>query len=138
MLTIYVVDFAINAGWCSARTEQTDFTRLMQKYSPVFVPKSDRRYFTDCKAATRFCLGYALLALIREYTHVDFLKASRMIAIGHLIGYGAGTLDLVSIIGPVLGDTQFKQLTVIAAFAFLAAIAITSWAVEERVLISAR
>lgn len=61
-----------------------------------------------------------------------------MIAIGHLIGYGAGTLDLVNILGPLLGDSQFKQLTVIAAFAFLTAIAVTSWAVEERVLISAR
>lgn len=61
-----------------------------------------------------------------------------MIAIGHLIGYGAGTLDLVSIFGNLLGDSQFKQLTVIAAVAFLIAIGITSWAVEERVLISAR
>ena len=61
-----------------------------------------------------------------------------MIAIGHLIGYGAGTLDLVSIFGTFLGDSQFKQLTVIAAIAFLIAIGITSWAVEERVLISAR
>ena len=61
-----------------------------------------------------------------------------MIVIGHLIDYGAGTLDLISIIGPVLGDTQFKQLTVIAALAFLTAIAITYWAFEERVLISAR
>ena len=26
VLTIYVVDFAINAGWCSARTEQADIT----------------------------------------------------------------------------------------------------------------
>ena len=26
VLTIYVVDFAINAGWCSTRTEQADFT----------------------------------------------------------------------------------------------------------------
>ena len=26
VLTIYVVDFAINAGWCSALTEQADFT----------------------------------------------------------------------------------------------------------------
>ena len=120
--------------------QNRQISRLMQKHSPVFVPKSHCRYFTDCKAATRFCLGYALIPPppFGEYTHIDFLKASRMIAIGHLIGYGAGTLDLVSIIGPVLGDTQFKQLTVIAAFAFLTAIAVTSWAVEERVLISAR
>lgn len=61
-----------------------------------------------------------------------------MIAIGHLIGYGAGTLDLVSIFGTFLGNSQFKQLTVIAAVAFLIAIFVTSWAVEERVLISAR
>ena len=61
-----------------------------------------------------------------------------MIAIGHLIGYGAGTLDLVRIFGNLLGDSQFKQLTVIAAFVILIAIGITSWAVEERVLISAR
>lgn len=61
-----------------------------------------------------------------------------MIAIGHLIGYGAGTLDLVSILGNLLGDSQFKQLTVIAALVILIAIGITSWAVEERVLISAR
>ncbi|CAF9928070.1 MAG: hypothetical protein ALECFALPRED_003940 [Alectoria fallacina] len=52
--------------------------------------------------------------------------------------YGAGTLDLVSIFGNILGDSQFKQLTVIAAVGFLIAIGITSWAVEERVLISAR
>lgn len=61
-----------------------------------------------------------------------------MIAIGHLIGYGAGTLDLVSIFGTFLGNSQFKQLTVIAAVVFLIAIFVTSWAVEERVLISAR
>ena len=126
----------MQVGALLSQSRQT--SPLMQKYSPVLVPKSHCRYFTDCKAATRFCLGYALLSPIREYTHIDFLKASRMIAIGHLIGYGAGTLDLVSIIGHILGDTQFKQLTVIAAFVFLTAIAITSWAVEERVLISAR
>lgn len=61
-----------------------------------------------------------------------------MIAIGHLIGYGAGTLDLVGIFGNGLGDSQFKQLTMIAAAALLFAIGITSWAVEERILISAR
>jgi len=59
-----------------------------------------------------------------------------MIAVGHLIGYGAGALNLGLVFGTLLGDTQFKQLTVIAAFALLAAIGITCWATEERVLIS--
>jgi len=60
-----------------------------------------------------------------------------MIAIGHLIGYGAGTLNLLNIFGNLLGDSQFKQLTVIAAASLVFAVGVTSWAVEERVLISA-
>ena len=60
-----------------------------------------------------------------------------MIAVGHLVGYGAGTLNLLNIFGNLLGDTQFKQLTVIAAASLAFAVGITSWAVEERVLISA-
>lgn len=61
-----------------------------------------------------------------------------MIAIGHLIGYGAGTIDLVKVLGPTLGDSQFKQLTLIAAVFFILAVGLTSWAVEERILISSR
>ena len=61
-----------------------------------------------------------------------------MIAVGHLIGYGAGTVDLVKFLGPMLGDSQFKQLTSIAALALIIAVGITSYAVEERILISSR
>ena len=61
-----------------------------------------------------------------------------MIAIGHLIGYGAGTVDLVKIFGTTLGDSQFKQLTLIAAVFFIFAVGLTSWAVQERVLISSK
>ena len=60
-----------------------------------------------------------------------------MIAVGHLIGYGAGTIDLIGVFGNLLGNSQFKQLTVIAAATLAFAIGVTSWAVEERVLISA-
>lgn len=59
-----------------------------------------------------------------------------MVAVGHLVGYGIGALDLGSIFGGFLGDTQFKQLTVIAALALMGAVGVTSWAVTERVLIS--
>ena len=59
-----------------------------------------------------------------------------MAGIGHLIGYAAGTLDLVKIFGTTFGDSQFKQLTVIAALALLVAVGVTSYAVQERVLIS--
>lgn len=58
-----------------------------------------------------------------------------MSAIGHLVGYGAGAVDLPGIFGTWLGDTQFKQLTIIAAIAMISTNAITCWAVSERVLI---
>ena len=61
-----------------------------------------------------------------------------MAGIGHLIGYGIGTIDLVKIFGSSFGDTQFKQLIVIAALALLFAVAVTSYAVQERILISAK
>lgn len=61
-----------------------------------------------------------------------------MIAIGHLVGYGMGTVDLVKVFGTTLGDSQFKQLTIIAAGFFVFAMCLTAWAVQERVLISSR
>ena len=61
-----------------------------------------------------------------------------MIAIGHLVGYGAGTIDFVKVFGTTFGDSQFKQLTLVAATALVLAVSITSYAVEERVLISSR
>ncbi|MCJ1402581.1 hypothetical protein MMC11_005801 [Xylographa trunciseda] len=61
-----------------------------------------------------------------------------MAGVGHLIGYGIGTIDLVKMFGNSFGDTQFKQLTVIAAIALLFAVAVTSYTVHERILISAK
>ena len=61
-----------------------------------------------------------------------------MIAIGHLVGYGLGTIDLLSLFGTTLGDSQFKQLTLIAAAVLLLAVGVTSYAVEERVLLSTK
>lgn len=62
--------------------------------------------------------------------------ASRMVAVGSLFGYAAGAVDLGTIFGPMLGDSQFKQLTVVAALCLCITIGITSWAVTERVLVS--
>ncbi|KAK8171716.1 hypothetical protein BKA80DRAFT_261057 [Phyllosticta citrichinensis] len=56
-----------------------------------------------------------------------------MVAIGSLIGYGCGALDLGAIFGGLLGDTQFKQLIVVAAIALLTCTGITCWAVSEKV-----
>ncbi|KAM0129990.1 hypothetical protein ACHAO1_008154 [Botrytis cinerea] len=64
--------------------------------------------------------------------------ASRMAAMGHLVGYAIGTVDLVAWFGPSMGDTQFKKLILIAAFALIFCVCVTSWAVTERVLISSK
>ncbi|POR39460.1 General alpha-glucoside permease [Tolypocladium paradoxum] len=61
---------------------------------------------------------------------------SRMSAVGHMVGYAAGSIDLVQTFGTTMGDAQFKQLTVIAALTILGSTAVTCWAVTERVLVS--
>src|SRR5438045_449210 len=61
-----------------------------------------------------------------------------MVSVGHLIGYAAGTVDLVRVFGTTFGDTQFKQLALISACALLFTTGVTSWAVTERVLISGK
>lgn len=66
------------------------------------------------------------------------LIASRMVAIGHLIGYAVGSVDMISIFGTTLGDSQFKQMTVIAAVSLIFCVAVTCYAVNERVLVSLR
>lgn len=55
-----------------------------------------------------------------------------------MIGYGAGAIDLIPLLGTALGDTQFKQLTVIATFIMLGSTALTCWAVTERVLVASK
>ncbi|KAK7206882.1 hypothetical protein BZA70DRAFT_266281 [Myxozyma melibiosi] len=59
--------------------------------------------------------------------------AGRMVAVGHLIGFYAGFLDLRNYI-TFLGDTQLKILCAISSLALLFCVGVTSWAVEERVL----
>jgi solute carrier family 45 protein 1/2/4 len=61
-----------------------------------------------------------------------------MTGAGHLIGYLIGTFDVGTVIGRVFGDAnnqQFKAMTVIASFALLVAVGITSNAVTERILL---
>ncbi|OAA82104.1 sucrose transport protein [Akanthomyces lecanii RCEF 1005] len=61
--------------------------------------------------------------------------ASRMSAIGNVVGYAGGAVDLVRILGTTFGDTQFKLLTIIAVLAILGTTAVTCWAVSEKVLL---
>jgi solute carrier family 45, member 1/2/4 len=49
------------------------------------------------------------------------------------MGYVAGAVDLVETFGTTLGDTQFKQLTILAVIAMVSTNAITCWAVSEKV-----
>ena len=101
VLSIYAVDFAINA-----------------------VQSSCRSLIVDTLPISKQQLGSAW--------------ASRMVAVGHLVGYAVGTIDLPKIFGQSLGDSQFKQLCLIAAVFFLSTVGITCYAVEERILVSAK
>ena len=57
-------------------------------------------------------------------------------ACGNVVSYMVGTVDLVSIFGPFLGDTQFKKMILISALALLIAVGITSYSVTERILVA--
>ena len=59
-----------------------------------------------------------------------------MSSVGHLVGYAAGSVDLVEALGPALGGTQFQQLTVLAAAVMVASTLVTCWAVSERALVA--
>lgn len=61
-----------------------------------------------------------------------------MQAIGSLIAYIVGSVDMVTAFGTRFGDTQFKQMTVVAAIFLIVSVLITSYSVKERVLIAAR
>ena len=61
-----------------------------------------------------------------------------MSAIGQLVGYAVGSIDTVRIFGSLIGGTQFKQMTVIAALFLIGSVLVTSYSVKERILITAR
>jgi solute carrier family 45 protein 1/2/4 len=99
VLSIYGIDFAINAVQASMRSLISDTLPLSKQQA-----------------------GSAW--------------ASRMVAIGGLIGYGFGALDLTKIFGNRLGDSQLKQLIIVAGFMLVCTVSATCWAVTERVLIT--
>ncbi|KAI9886802.1 MAG: hypothetical protein M1823_001372 [Watsoniomyces obsoletus] len=101
VLSIYAVDFAINA-----------------------VQASCRSLIVDTLPVRKQQMGSAW--------------ASRMVAVGHLLSYGTGTMNLVRMFGTTLGGEQFKQVCVISAAVLLTAVGITSYSVQERVLIARR
>lgn len=98
----------------------------------------DCGYFTDSTTAAGLSLGQGILASLCWILKANMSIASRMVAIGHLIGYAVGSADMISIFGTTLGDSQFKQMTVIAAVSLIFCVAVTCYAVNERVLISLR
>ncbi|KAI9171579.1 alpha-glucoside permease [Paramyrothecium foliicola] len=101
VLSIYVLDFAINAVMSCSRSLIVD-----------------------------------TLPIDKQQTGAAW--SSRMSAVGNMIAYACGSIDLLSIFGTTFGDTQFKQLTVLATAVLIGSTALTCWAVGERVLVSPR
>lgn len=81
------------------------------------------------------CRGLIVDTLPIEKQQMGSSWASRMVAVGSLIGYGAGAINLRGVFGSMLGDTQFKNLTAVAALTLCLAVGVTSWAVTERVYV---
>jgi len=102
----------------------------------MVLSKSDNRYAACAEAADWFSLGWVLLVMRSIPATTNHVSASMMVAVGHLVGYAAGAIDLEVVFGTMLGDTQFKRLTIIAGLALLLAVSVTSWAVSERVRLS--
>jgi solute carrier family 45 protein 1/2/4 len=99
VMSIYGVDFAINAVQASAR-------------------------------------GLIVDVLPSSKQQAGSAWGTRMVAVGHLVGYGIGAIDLRTVFGPYLGDSQFKKLIVVSAVMLLICVGVTCWAVSERVLLS--
>lgn len=59
-----------------------------------------------------------------------------MTGFGHLLVYAVGAMDLNSLLGNLLGDTQFKKVCVIAGFMMAFAQGVSCWAVQERALVA--
>ncbi|MCJ1302441.1 hypothetical protein MMC08_005244 [Hypocenomyce scalaris] len=64
--------------------------------------------------------------------------AGRMLGLGHVLGYFAGTLDLRQYFGNALGESQFKQICVIAGATMVCCVGVTCFCVGERVLVEGR
>ncbi|KAI0535750.1 major facilitator superfamily domain-containing protein [Xylaria digitata] len=115
-------------------------------------------FFEDKKSAQRLIISAAVLAIYAVDFSINAVMSaarslvvdtlpiekqqtgsawgSRMSAIGHGIAFATGAIDLPSLLGKSLGETQFKQLTVLAAFGLVGTCSMTCWAVTERVLLS--
>ncbi|KAA6410310.1 MAG: hypothetical protein FRX48_05731 [Lasallia pustulata] len=63
--------------------------------------------------------------------------AGRMLGLGHVLGYFAGTLNLHAMFGNALGSTQFKQICAIASTTIVFCVGVTCLCVRERVLVEA-
>jgi hypothetical protein len=113
VLSIYALDFAINAG------KSNDVKPWQQTADNVTVQWSCRSLIIDTLPIQKQQAGSAW--------------ASVMVAVGNLLCYGAGAIDLELVFGTMLGDTQFKRLTIVAGMALGIAVGVTCYAVTERV-----
>lgn len=77
-------------------------------------------------------MGYVLLFKTTTCSSIEVLKQVEWFP----SAASSATLHLVKVFGNLLGDSQFRQSTAIAALKMNLSVLVTSYAVEERVLIS--
>ncbi|KAF2715285.1 sucrose transport protein-like protein [Pleomassaria siparia CBS 279.74] len=135
--TVLVAMFLILLGWTKEVVKMFVTEKEAVRQATIFLAVFSI-YGIDfaINAVQGSCRGLIVDTLPIAKQQMGSSWASRMVAVGSLVGYGAGAIDLKSVFGPMLGDSQFKQLTAVAAMTLCFTVGITSWAVTERVLIS--
>ncbi|KAF1953166.1 hypothetical protein CC80DRAFT_420523 [Byssothecium circinans] len=135
--TVLVSLFLLLLGWTKEVVKMfvTD-KEAVKSYTIVLAVLSIYGIDFAINAVQGSCRGLIVDTLPIPKQQMGSSWASRMVAVGSLAGYAAGAIDLRKVFGPMLGDSQFKQLTGVAALCLCITISITSWAVTERVLVS--
>ncbi|KZP04887.1 hypothetical protein FIBSPDRAFT_708005, partial [Athelia psychrophila] len=109
VLSIYSIDFSINAGMCYTCTPRTHLVQAV-----------NRALIIDTLPSAQQASGNAW--------------ASRMMGVGGIAGFFLGSIDLPHFL-PFLGSQQLGALSAIAALFLLGTHALTAMLVKEKVLL---
>jgi solute carrier family 45, member 1/2/4 len=87
------------------------------------------------------CRSLIVDMLALEHQQLGSAWAARMSAFGHVVGYGVGSIDLVTLmerygLAAVGGRTQFQKMICVSILGLWGCVGVTCWGVSERRLVS--
>lgn len=136
---IYAVDFAINGGKCLLWEEMSRQSGSDGLPTQCRRPVAASSWILFRNLSSNWAQpGVSAIYLSALDLFPTLRKAGRMLGLGHVLGYLVGTINLSNYVGTRLGTSQFKEICVIAGVAIVFCVSVTSFCVEERVLLSQR